>query len=189
MALAWKDHQLLKSNHMPLSLDEQAKGRNLMDSHPGVSLDNIAGIVPQVSTYSDVLRLLGSNYDIERIVPHQTKNRMLAAKIVLHFPITKVVVVFLDPGGKLPPEAQVTVVGAEEGSPLQTADGLHVGMFMTDAEKIIVRGYKVRGKSSHGDIEIVSADDKSSNFLWVSQKDDKVVFIGLYRRETNEVPD
>jgi hypothetical protein len=152
-----------------------------MPTEHGISLADIAGATPQVSTFADVLRLLGTDYEVEQLPPHQTKRRTLPAKLLLHFPGPKVVTVFLDPGGELSAEALVTVVGAEEGSPLRTADGLHVGMAMAEAEEVITRGYRVRDRFS-GSVEVVAADGSGENFLALHGEGEKVAFIGLYRR-------
>lgn len=158
-----------------------------MCSEHGISLAGIAGITPRVSTFADVLRILGTGYEVERIAPYQTKHRLLPPKIILHFLGPKVMVVFLDPGDELAPEATVTVVGAEQGSPLRTDTGLRVGMPVAEAEEIIARDYLVKNRFS-GIVEIVAADGIGENFLALHQESGRVIFIGLYRREQEIVP-
>lgn len=117
----------------------------------GISLDTIAGIAPKVSTLADVRRLLGDGHVTERLPPHQTKRRLLPAKVLLHYPDTGIVVVFVDTGDELSPDAVVTVVGVEQGSPLATADGLRAGLAMAEAE-VIVLAVPGRGLVSGADL-------------------------------------
>lgn len=152
-----------------------------MNNEFEISFNGIAGIRPFVSIYTDVLNLLGNDYEIERLEPHVTKRRTLAAKILLHYPDLKIVVVFIDPGCELPEDALLTVVGAEEGCVLQTVDGLRVGMNMADAEVIIEHGYQVRDRYSEW-LEIEAIDGKSPPILGIQHKDGRVEFIGLYCR-------
>ena len=153
-----------------------------MTTEHSISLADIAGVTPFVSTFADVLRLHGTGYEVERMAPYQGKRWLIPAKIVLHHRTLGVITVFVDPGGDLPPEALVTVVGAEDGSPLRSADGLHVGVPLAEAEEIIASGYRVRARFS-GVVEVVATDGSGENFLALHSEGDRVVFVGLYRRD------
>lgn len=151
---------------------------------PAISLAGISGIVPKVSTLADVRRLLGDGLVAEQLPAHQTKNRLLPAKISLRH-TTGVVAGVVDTCDELPPDAVVRVVGVEQRSPLCTLDGLRVGMPLADAEKVVSAGYRLLRRTP-GCVELVAADGGGENFFGVYTEDGKVSFLGLYRREPGD---
>jgi hypothetical protein len=128
------------------------------------------------------LRLLGSDHVVERRPEEQLTRNLLPAKVLLHYRSIGVVVVFVDPGGRLPPWAPVSVVGVEQSGSFCTADGLRVGLPMAWAEKIVSAGYSVLRRSPYC-VEVVAADGGGENYLAIHPEDDRVAFIGLHRRD------
>lgn len=150
-------------------------------ANPGITFGDIAGICPQKSTYADVLRLHGNGYKVELIPPRQGKNCIYPGKRVLVYRAMHLRVVFIDVDGDLPPDAPVTVVGVDEGSPLRTVDGLTPGMTIARAEKIIERNYWVHHRTDSC-IEIIPADGNGDTMLGLYPDDGVIAFIGLYVR-------
>jgi len=148
-----------------------------------ISLDNIAGIIPQSSTYSDVLKLLGSKYEVKYLPEEQLERNLILAKIILRYTELGITVTFLDPGSDLPLEAPVTVVGVE-GPPLRSEDGLYVGMPMDEADKIISAGYNILKRDSWF-IDFTSQYRSKETLMTVFEEDGKVRFIKLFIEDRN----
>jgi hypothetical protein len=155
-----------------------------MNTGHEISFTSMADIAPSSSTFTDVIRLLGTDYEVERVPSRRSKTRLFQAKVVLHFQKFGLAVVFISPDFlSLLPETPVLIVGAESGCTLRTDSGLHIGMPLAEAVTIIKENYAVRYEASDC-IEITPIDGEGQPFLALHHNNDRIEFIGLHRIQT-----
>ncbi len=156
-----------------------------MNIEHGISFSSIAGIVPSISTFRDIIDLHGTGYEVEHMPGYLSCGWMYADKSLIRYRDLGLVAVFITPSFNLPPESVVSVAGAEAGCRLRTEFDIHIRMALAEAKEIIEENYIVRHETSDC-IEITPSNGESQTFLALHHCNNRIEFIGLHRIQTEE---